>query len=90
MMMDESVRHRDYRSSSLDRRGDERRRAARLPGTAWASSVLTFDRVAQHGLPLWTSPDMPLAGRERHRAETRPYRAADGNPADRRRHPAVA
>jgi uncharacterized protein YjiS (DUF1127 family) len=71
MMMDESVRHHDYRSSSLDRRGDQRGRAARFPRTAWASSVLTVDRLAQHGLPLWTSADMPLAGGERHRAETR-------------------
>jgi uncharacterized protein YjiS (DUF1127 family) len=70
-MMDESVRHRDHRSSSLDRRGDGRHRAARLSGTAWASSVLTSDCVAQHGSPVWMSPDMPPVGRERHRAETR-------------------
>jgi uncharacterized protein YjiS (DUF1127 family) len=61
-----SVQHRDHRLSSLDRR-----RATRFSGTAWASSVLTFDCVAQHGPPAWMSPDMPPVGRERHRAERR-------------------
>ena len=70
-MIDERVELRDHRLSSLDRRGDQRRRAARLPGTAWASSVLTFDSTVQHRSPPWTSPDMPVAGRERHRAEPR-------------------
>ena len=70
-MMDECVRYRDHRMLLLDPRGDQRGRTARLPQTAWASSVLTVDRVAQHGWPLWTSADMPLAGGERHRAETR-------------------
>jgi uncharacterized protein YjiS (DUF1127 family) len=70
-MMDERVQLRDYRLYSLDRRGDQRRAAARLPGTDRASSVLTMDYAAQRGWHLWTSPDLLLAGRERHRAETR-------------------
>ena len=69
-MMDESVQHRDHRLSSLDRRGDERGGAVRLSGTVWAPSVLPFDCVAQHGSPLWASPDAPLTGRAPPRAET--------------------
>jgi len=69
-MMDESVQHRDHRLSSLDRRGEERGGAVRLSGTVWAPSVLPFDCVAQHGSPLWASPDAPLTGRAPPRAET--------------------
>ena len=58
-MMEASVQHRDYRVSSLDRRGDERRRAARPPGTVRASSILS------------ASPNAPLTGRAPRHAETR-------------------
>jgi uncharacterized protein YjiS (DUF1127 family) len=69
-MMDESVQHRDHRLSSLDRRRDERCGAVHLSGTVWAPSVHPFDCVAQHGSPLWASPDAPLTGRAPPRAET--------------------
>jgi uncharacterized protein YjiS (DUF1127 family) len=72
---------------SLDRRGDERRRAFRssgitstylrpaacLPRTVWLSSAPTFDRAAHRGSPSWASPDVPLMGRAPRRAETMPF-----------------
>jgi uncharacterized protein YjiS (DUF1127 family) len=49
------------RLSSIDRRGDEPRRAVRLPGTAPILSVRTFDVAVQYGSSSWSSPDVPLA-----------------------------
>jgi uncharacterized protein YjiS (DUF1127 family) len=70
-MMEESPR-REYRRSSLNHRFGEYRRPARLPVTVRISSVLIFDRAAQHRSPLWASPDAPpLAKRMPHRAGTR-------------------
>jgi hypothetical protein len=69
-MMEEGVQYRDYRLSSLDRRGDEPCRAARLPGAVWVSYVRTFDRAAQHGSPLWMSPGVQLTRRAPRRATT--------------------
>src|SRR5262245_11501481 len=66
-MMEASVH---YRLSSLDRRGDERRNAARLPETVWVSSVRPFDRAPQHGSPLWMSPDVLLTRRAPRRTTT--------------------
>ncbi len=48
-----------FRLSSLDRRGDDRRRGPRLPATVWLSHVRTLDPIAPHGSFLWASPDMP-------------------------------
>src|ERR1700730_238534 len=70
-MMEESPR-REYRRSSHNHRFGEYRRPARLPVTVRISSVLIFDRAAQHRSPLWASPDAPpLAKRMPHRAGTR-------------------
>jgi uncharacterized protein YjiS (DUF1127 family) len=69
-MMDESL-HGEFRVSLLDLGHDERRRAARLPRTVWASSVLTFDRAAHQGSSLWTSPIAPFTGWPARRGETR-------------------
>ena len=57
-MLEESLQG-EFRLSSLDRRRDERRRAARPPGTVRASSTLS------------ASPNAPLTGRAPRHAETR-------------------
>ena len=67
----EEALHREYRPAWLGHRRNARRRTALLPGTVWISSAATFDRAAQHGSPLRASPDVPLAGPEPRRAETR-------------------
>jgi len=56
--------------SSIDRRGDEPRRAGRLPGTAPISSVRTFDVAVQHGSSSWSSPDVPPASPAPRRTKT--------------------
>jgi len=70
-MIPERAQLRDYRLSSLDRRGDQRRSAVCFLGTGWASSVVSSDSASQHGSPLWASPDLPATGRKPHRTETR-------------------
>jgi uncharacterized protein YjiS (DUF1127 family) len=69
-MKEASVQHRDYRLSSLDRRGDQRRKAARPPRAVWDSCVRNFDRAAQHGSPLWMSPGVQLTRRMPRRVTT--------------------
>jgi uncharacterized protein YjiS (DUF1127 family) len=58
------------RLSSIDRRGDEPRRAVRLPGTAPILSVRTFDVAVQYGSSSWSSPDVPLARPAPRRTKT--------------------
>jgi uncharacterized protein YjiS (DUF1127 family) len=69
-MMEEAL-HREYRPAWLGHRRDARRKTALLPGTVWTLSAGTFDRAAQHGSPLWASPDVPLWGLKPRRAKTR-------------------
>jgi uncharacterized protein YjiS (DUF1127 family) len=64
MMMKESL-HAEYRLCSFDSRHDQ------LPGTVWVSSDGASDRAGRHRAPFWASPDMPRAGPEPRRAETR-------------------
>jgi uncharacterized protein YjiS (DUF1127 family) len=78
--------HGSFRMSTLDRRGDERRRAFRssgitstylrpapyLPRTVGVSSVPTCYRALHRGLPSWASPGV---GRAPRRAETMPIGA---------------
>jgi uncharacterized protein YjiS (DUF1127 family) len=70
-MMEQSL-HREYRLSLLDRRGDQRRSAARRPATVGAFSRFTLDPVAQRGTPLWASPIAVLIGQSRRRIEPKP------------------
>ena len=70
-MMEQSL-HREYRLSLLDRRGDQRRSAARRPATVGALSRLTLDPAAQRGTPLWASPIAVLIGQSRRRTEPKP------------------
>ncbi|MFL5269012.1 MAG: DUF1127 domain-containing protein [Stellaceae bacterium] len=69
-MMEEAL-HREYRPAWLGHRRDARPKTALLPGTVWTLPAGTFDRAAQHGSPLWASPDVPLWGLKPRRAETR-------------------
>jgi uncharacterized protein YjiS (DUF1127 family) len=57
VMTEKSLR-REHRQSSLVHRLDGHRRPGRLAGMVYTSSVLSFDRAP---LPLWTSPETPLA-----------------------------
>jgi uncharacterized protein YjiS (DUF1127 family) len=70
-MMEQSL-HREYRLSLLDRRGDQRRSAARRPATVGAMSRRTLDLAAQRGTPLWASPIAVLIGQSRRRTEPKP------------------
>ena len=72
-MMDECVQHRDYRRSSLDRRGDDRRSHARVAVMARVSPPFAFDRVAQRRLPLWLSPDVQVTEWAPRKAEARHF-----------------
>ena len=78
-MLEQSL-HSSFRLSLLDRRGDDHRGRARLPGTVCASSVRTFDPVTQYGLPLWAPPAMrltaPRRARTRHSAALTAIRQA--------------
>jgi hypothetical protein len=85
-MTEESL-HGEYRLFSLDHYRGKHRNAVRwldttstrlqavtrLLGTVWGSSVGPFDRVEQHGSPLWASPDVPLTRRAPWRAEARHF-----------------
>src|SRR5262249_50394416 len=50
------IPHSEYRPFSFNRGGDERRGQARRALAVQASSLRSFDPVAQYGLPLWASP----------------------------------
>ena len=69
-MMEEAL-HREYRPAWLGHRRDARRKAALLPSAVWTLPARTFDRAAQHGSSMWTSPDVPLWGSKPRRAKTR-------------------
>src|SRR5262245_48517859 len=62
---------REYRPAWLGHRLDAGRITALLPGAVWSLPTGTFDCAAQHGSPLWASPDVPLWGPKPQRAETR-------------------
>jgi hypothetical protein len=85
-MMQEDL-HGAFSLSSLDRRGDEPRRASRRYVATGIARAL--DRTAQQKSPLW-----PLTGWAAHgtgaASSREKYQAAVGDPADRRRHLAVA
>ena len=68
--MTEEALHGKYRPVWLGHRRDARRKTALLPSAVWTLPACTFDRAAQHGLPLWASPDMRLWGRQPRRAGT--------------------
>jgi len=60
--MTQLIPHSEYRPFSFNRGGDERRGQARRALAVQASSLRSFDPVAQYGLPLWASPGMhPMA-----------------------------
>jgi uncharacterized protein YjiS (DUF1127 family) len=67
----EETLHSQFRLSSLDRRGDNPRRAARSAVAVRVSSVTIIDMAAQHGSFLWASPGTPLTRRTPLRRETR-------------------
>jgi uncharacterized protein YjiS (DUF1127 family) len=69
-MMEEGL-HGEFRLSLLDRRDDDRRRTARLPGALRTSSLRAFDPVVQYGLPLWALQAVRLAPEAPRRAGTR-------------------
>jgi uncharacterized protein YjiS (DUF1127 family) len=57
----------EFRVSLLDRRGDQRRSAARWDGAT--ATVRALDRTAQREWPLWALLDVPLTARAPRRAE---------------------
>lgn len=65
-MMQEDL-HGAFWLSSLDRRGDEGRRAARRYGAT--AIVRTLDRTAQRKWPLWPLLDVRLTGQVPRRRE---------------------
>ena len=69
-MMEEAL-HTQFELPLLDRRGDDRRRAARSAVAVRVSSVGTFDFAAQRGSFLWALPGIPLTRRTPLRRETR-------------------
>jgi uncharacterized protein YjiS (DUF1127 family) len=70
-MMEERM-HGEFRLSLPDHVHPEHRRAARLWGTAWGSSVLAVNHAAQLKPLSWAVSDLLVTGQERRRrAETR-------------------
>lgn len=65
-MMEESL-HGAFRLPSLDRRGDEPRRAACCYGAT--AIVYTLDRTAQQEWPLWPLLGVPLTGQVQRRRQ---------------------